>query len=254
MANFNFNNSGVFLSSLAVVQAVLCFAWLLLPLQLTAGERTIEGMPILQRLQFGSGSPALRSRSLYNLDSNSDNLRELQDQGRQELGRFAFQFPVTTFQETLKHRSKESNSMSNAQAIALVVLSFTLVMNWVFVFWIRQSRRIHHTNSNSNNTLIINNYTDDEGKGLVVKRGESSKRTKSGRSFDCEDGVVDTKRKKPKRTKSGRSINCEDDVVTKRTKPKRTKSERSTGRTSTRSIDCEDVVDDTKQKKPQFGV
>ena len=48
MTNFNFNNSGVFLSSLVVVEAVLCFACLLLPLQFAVGEGTTDGMPILQ--------------------------------------------------------------------------------------------------------------------------------------------------------------------------------------------------------------
>jgi len=90
-------------------------------------------------LQFGSGS----RRSLNNIDEDQ---RELQSQSSEERGRFTFKFPVTTFQETMVyHNSSSSNGVSQPQAILLVLLCFILITNCIFVFWIRQSRRIHNT-------------------------------------------------------------------------------------------------------------
>jgi len=90
-------------------------------------------------LQFGSGS----RRSLNNMVEDQ---RELQSQSSEERGKFTFKFPVTTFQETMvHHNSSSSNSVSEPQAILLVLLCFILITNCIFVFWIRQSRRIYNT-------------------------------------------------------------------------------------------------------------
>jgi len=158
----------------------------------SAGFVNIAG---IGSLQFGS-SPSRRSRSLYNSESDSlgqhqhqhqhQHPRELQDQGRQERGRFAFQFPDTTFQDTMKYRTTKSNSMSNAQAIILVFLCFTFTMNCVFIVWIRLSRRSDDddnnssSSSNNNNISRSTNNTDHQEEDLL-KRGKSSKRTKHER-------------------------------------------------------------------------
>jgi len=122
-------------------------------------------------LQFGSGSGSRRSLNNMveekttnkrivkdeteppnneedgeNGDLKEFDQRELQSQSSEERGRFTFKFPVTTFQETMvHHNSSSSNSVSEPQAILLVLLCFILITNCIFVFWIRQSRRIYNT-------------------------------------------------------------------------------------------------------------
>ena len=109
----------------------LCSVQTILKAEFFAAKGDVEVVGVA-RLQFGD-------TSIRNLHQH-----ELQTQDLpQERGSFAIKFPVTTFEETLKY-ANESNSMSVAQAILVVVLSFVFVMNSVFIFWIRQSRRIHN--------------------------------------------------------------------------------------------------------------
>lgn len=113
------------------VETILRAEWFAVP-----GLVTMSG---IGTLQFGSGS----RRSL-----TDENQRELQGQNDEERGIFKFEFPVTTFQETLIHNNgsaSSSNTVSQPQAILLVLLCFILITNCIFVFWLRQSRRIENT-------------------------------------------------------------------------------------------------------------
>jgi hypothetical protein len=120
-------------TSVCWVETILRAEWFAVP-----GLVTMSG---IGTLQFGS------RRSLYNLITD-ENQRELQNQNDEERGIFTFEFPVTTFQETLIHNNgsaSSSNTVSQPQAILLVLLCFVLITNCIFVFWLRQSRRIENT-------------------------------------------------------------------------------------------------------------
>jgi hypothetical protein len=122
-------------TSVCWVETILRAEWFAVP-----GLVTMSG---IGTLQFGSGS----RRSLNNLITDG-NQRELQNQNGEERGIFTFEFPVTTFQETLNHNNgsaSSSNTVSQPQAILLVLLCFILITNCIFVFWLRQSRRIQNT-------------------------------------------------------------------------------------------------------------
>ena len=90
------------------------------------GVITIGG---IASLQFGPHS----SRHL------SDHRRYLQQED--ERRRFRVSFPVATFQEDLERGM--DNFMSQPQAILLVVLTFTMLISWVILLWIRSTRRLH---------------------------------------------------------------------------------------------------------------
>jgi hypothetical protein len=118
-------------TSVCWVETILRAEWFAVP-----GLVSMSG---IGTLQFGDGS----RRSLI----TDGNQRELQNQN-DERGIFAFEFPVTTFQETLIHNNgsaSSSNTVSQPQAILLVLLCFILITNCIFVLWLRQSRRIQNT-------------------------------------------------------------------------------------------------------------
>lgn len=119
----------------------LCSVQTILKAEFFASKGDVEVVGVA-KLQFGD-------TAIRNLHQ-----RELQTQDLpQERGSFAIKFPVTTFEEALKSANESNtNSMSVTQAILLVVLTFVFVMNSVFIFWIRQSRRIYNTEQGRDQT------------------------------------------------------------------------------------------------------
>jgi len=112
------------------------------------GLVTISG---IGTLQFGSSA----SRSLH-FEEEEEEQRQLQNQGRQERGKFTLQFPVTTFQETFQLKRSNLQAMSQTQAILLVLLTFILIMNCTLLCWIKQSRRIHSlTQRNCEDRMLV---------------------------------------------------------------------------------------------------